>query len=198
MTDDRQLNARRHLWGHFTNLHATQRSGVPVISRGEGPWIFDDAGRRYLDGLSGLFTVNIGHGRHELAEVAAQQAESLAYFPIWSFAHEPAIDLATRLADLAPGDLDRGRQDAQHGLADHRLARAGFPHQPPHLARRHAERDASQQGRAVLKPDREVADGQVAHLSTGSKRSFSPSPSCEKDRTVRKSVMSGKTSTHQA
>ena len=107
MTDDRQLNARRHLWGHFTNLHATQRSGLPVISRGEGPWVFDDAGRRYLDGLSGLFTVNIGHGRRELAEVAAQQAESLAYFPIWSFAHEPAIDLATRLADLAPGDLNR-------------------------------------------------------------------------------------------
>lgn len=107
MTADRQSDARRHLWGHFTNLHSQQRSGVPIISRGEGPYVFDDAGRRYLDGLSGLFTVNIGHGRRELLAAGARQAEKLAYSPIWSFGHEPAIDLATRLAELAPGDLER-------------------------------------------------------------------------------------------
>jgi len=107
MNPDRQLLARRHLWGHFTDLNGVQRGGLPVIERGEGPYVFDDAGRRYLDGLSGLFVSNIGHGRTELANVGAAQASSLAYFPLWSFGHQPAIDLAAKLADLAPGDLNR-------------------------------------------------------------------------------------------
>ncbi len=58
-------------------------------------------GKRYLDGLSGLFVVQIGHGRHELAEAAAKQAAELAYFPLWSYTHPKAIELADRLADLA-------------------------------------------------------------------------------------------------
>lgn len=99
--------ARRHLWGHFTRLAAVQRDGMPIIVRGEGPWVHDSAGKKYLDGLSGLFTVNIGHGRRELAEAAARQMEQLAYFPLWSYGTEPAVDLASRLADLAPGDLNR-------------------------------------------------------------------------------------------
>jgi adenosylmethionine-8-amino-7-oxononanoate aminotransferase len=78
-----------------------------VITRGEGCYVWDQHGKRYLDGLSGLFTVQLGHGRKELAEAAARQAERLAYFPVWSFAHEPAIELAARLAELAPGDLNR-------------------------------------------------------------------------------------------
>ncbi|MGZ7087086.1 MAG: aspartate aminotransferase family protein, partial [Ilumatobacteraceae bacterium] len=57
--------------------------------------------------LSGLFTVQVGHGRAELGRAAAKQAETLGYFPVWSFAHEPAIELASRLAALAPGDLNR-------------------------------------------------------------------------------------------
>ncbi len=64
-------------------------------------------GRRYLDGLSGLFVVQVGHGRHELAEAASKQASQLAYFPIWSYAHPTSINLAERLADMAPGDIDR-------------------------------------------------------------------------------------------
>ncbi|HTL83819.1 MAG TPA: aspartate aminotransferase family protein, partial [Acidimicrobiia bacterium] len=79
---------------------------VPVIVRGEGAWVYDDRGRRYLDGLSGLFTTQIGHGRAELADAAAQQARELAYFPIWSYAHPRAIELAERVTALAPGDLD--------------------------------------------------------------------------------------------
>lgn len=55
--------------------------------RGEGTYIFDDKGKRYLDGLAGLFVVNAGHGRKELAEVAYKQAQQLAFFPIWSYAH---------------------------------------------------------------------------------------------------------------
>ena len=107
MNSDRQLLARRHLWGHFTDLNGVQRSGLPTIVRGEGPYVFDDAGRRYLDGLSGLFVSNVGHGRRRLASAGEAQASTLAYFPLWSFGHEPGIDLAAKLADLAPGDLNR-------------------------------------------------------------------------------------------
>ena len=76
--------ASRHLWMHFTRL--TSAGNVPVIVRGEGCSVWDDQGKRYLDGLSGLFTVQIGHGRAELAEAARAQSETLAYFPVWGFA----------------------------------------------------------------------------------------------------------------
>jgi adenosylmethionine-8-amino-7-oxononanoate aminotransferase len=78
-----------------------------VIVRGEGAYVWDDSGKRYLDGLAGLFTVQVGHGRRELAEAAAHQAAQLAYFPLWSYAHPAAVDLAERLADAAPGDINR-------------------------------------------------------------------------------------------
>jgi adenosylmethionine-8-amino-7-oxononanoate aminotransferase len=99
--------ARDHLWMHFTRLSAYQSAPVPVITRGDGCYVWDSAGRRYLDGLSALFVVQTGHGRQELADAAAKQASELAYFPIWSYAHPKAIELAKRLADLAPGDLNR-------------------------------------------------------------------------------------------
>jgi adenosylmethionine-8-amino-7-oxononanoate aminotransferase len=102
-----QQAARRHLWGHFTQLNGFQTEPMPIITRGEGNYIFDQNGHRLLDGLSGLFTVQVGHGRRELAEAATQQAATLAYFPLWSFGHEPGIRLAARLAELAPGDLNR-------------------------------------------------------------------------------------------
>ena len=100
-------SARDHLWMHFTRLSAYEGSPVPVIVRGDGPYIWDADGRRYLDGLSGLFVVQAGHGRAELAEAAAKQAGELAFFPLWSYAHPMAIDLAERLAHEAPGDLNR-------------------------------------------------------------------------------------------
>jgi adenosylmethionine-8-amino-7-oxononanoate aminotransferase len=107
-TESLSLSAQRHLWMHFTRLAAPgARPGVPIIARGQGCYVYDTAGKRYLDGLSGLFTVQIGHGRVELALAAAEQASRLAYFPVWSFAHEPAIRLAERLANGAPGDLNR-------------------------------------------------------------------------------------------
>jgi adenosylmethionine-8-amino-7-oxononanoate aminotransferase len=99
--------ARRHLWMHFTRLGAFADTDVPIITRGEGCYVWDQHGKRYLDGLSGLFTVQAGHGRVELGEAASRQAATLGYFPVWSFAHEPAIELAARLAALAPGDLNR-------------------------------------------------------------------------------------------
>jgi adenosylmethionine-8-amino-7-oxononanoate aminotransferase len=100
--------ARRHLWMHFSRLGSYgDGAPVPIIARGEGCHVWDVTGHQLLDGLSGLFTVQVGHGRPELAEVARVQAETLDYFPIWTYAHPPAIELATRLATLAPGDLNR-------------------------------------------------------------------------------------------
>ncbi len=102
-----QDKARRHLWLHFTRMSSYAGSEVPVIVRGEGQYVFDQNGRRYLDGLAGLFVSQIGHGRTEVAEAGARQASELAYFPLWSYAHPQAIELADRLATLAPGDLNR-------------------------------------------------------------------------------------------
>src|ERR1700730_5066945 len=94
-----------HLWLHC----AGQGPGFapPVIVRGDGVTIFDDAGNSYLDGLSGLFTVQVGHGRAELAQAAARQAETLAFFPLWGYATPTAIELSERLARHTPGDLNR-------------------------------------------------------------------------------------------
>ena len=86
---------------------AAAAAGLPIIIRGEGHKIWDDRGNEYIDGLSGLFVVQVGHGRAELAEAAAKQAKELAFFPLWSYAHPRAIELAERLAAGAPGDLNR-------------------------------------------------------------------------------------------
>lgn len=96
--------ATEHLWMHFTPLG----DDVPhIITKGEGCYVWDIHGRKYLDGLSGLFVVQAGHGRTEIAEAAARQAGDLGYFPIWTYAHPAAIRLAARLAELAPGDINR-------------------------------------------------------------------------------------------
>jgi adenosylmethionine-8-amino-7-oxononanoate aminotransferase len=97
----------RHVWGHFSQLAPSNHSEIEVIERGEGCYVWDTEGRRYLDGLAGLFTVQAGHGRRELAEAGARQAERLAYFPMWTYTHPAAIELSARLAALAPGDLKR-------------------------------------------------------------------------------------------
>lgn len=104
--NDLKTAARENLWLHFSP-QPQNNEDLPLIVRGEGAYIFDDKGRKYLDGLAGLFTVQVGHGRSELAEVMAKQAAELAFFPLWSYANKPATELAERLAQLAPGDLNR-------------------------------------------------------------------------------------------
>jgi adenosylmethionine-8-amino-7-oxononanoate aminotransferase len=99
--------AKRHLWMHFTRMGAYAEHDVPIIVRGEGCYVFDEDGKRYLDGLSALFCVNAGHGRAELGEAAERQARELGFYVNWSYAHPPAIELAARVAALAPGDLNR-------------------------------------------------------------------------------------------
>jgi adenosylmethionine-8-amino-7-oxononanoate aminotransferase len=104
---DLQEKAKRHMWLHFTRMSSYDDSDIQIIVRGEGNYVFDQHGKRYLDGLAGLFVSQIGHGRTEVAEAAARQASELAYFPLWSYAHPQAIELADRLAAMAPGDLNR-------------------------------------------------------------------------------------------
>jgi adenosylmethionine-8-amino-7-oxononanoate aminotransferase len=108
-TTNRELHelAKRHLWMSFTRMGAFADHEVPIVVRGEGCYVWDAEGRRYLDGLSSLFCTNLGHGRADLAQAAADQARELAFFPTWSYAHPRAIELAARIAGLAPGDLNR-------------------------------------------------------------------------------------------
>jgi len=103
-----QEQARRHLWMHFSRMGAYDADhAIPVITRGEGCHVWDENGKRYFDGLSALFCVNIGHGRADIAQAGAEQAKELGFFTNWSYAHPRAIELATRIAGLAPGDLNR-------------------------------------------------------------------------------------------
>ncbi|MFC4225065.1 aspartate aminotransferase family protein [Lysinibacter cavernae] len=102
-----QKQAKDHLWMHFSRQSSLDSHDVPIIVKGDGHHIWDNNGKKYFDGLAGLFVVNAGHGRKRLAQAAAKQAEELAFFPIWSYAHPSAIELADRLADYAPGDLNK-------------------------------------------------------------------------------------------
>jgi adenosylmethionine-8-amino-7-oxononanoate aminotransferase len=88
-------------------MSAYQDAEIPIIVKGEGCYVYDEHGNRYLDGLSALFCVNIGHGRADVAQAGADQAKDLGFFTNWSYAHPAAIELAARVANLAPGDLNR-------------------------------------------------------------------------------------------
>ena len=99
--------AKRHLWMHFTRMSAYEDAEVPIIVRGDGCYVYDEHGNRYLDGLSALFCVNIGHGRADVVQAGADQAKELGFYTNWSYAHPPSIQLAARIASLTPGDLNR-------------------------------------------------------------------------------------------
>ncbi|HJM27330.1 MAG TPA: aminotransferase class III-fold pyridoxal phosphate-dependent enzyme, partial [Acidimicrobiales bacterium] len=98
--------AQRHLMPHFTKGAVWRDASLPIIERGDGCYLWDTDGNRYLDGLAGLFCVNIGHGRTDLATAAAKQMETLAYSTNWGTAHPPAIEAASMIAEVAPGDLN--------------------------------------------------------------------------------------------
>ena len=103
-----QESAKDHLWLHMTNMGAYAEAELPVIVRGDGCYLEDANGKRYLDGLSGLFCVNIGYGYgEEIGEAAAAQMRELPYYTNWTSAHPRAIELAAEVASLAPGDLNR-------------------------------------------------------------------------------------------
>ena len=97
-----------NLWLHFTRTSdwLGDSPSVPVLDRGEGCYVWDSTGRRFLDGLSGLFCVQAGYGRTEMADAASEQMRRLPFATNWATAHQPAIDLAGALAERFPGDLD--------------------------------------------------------------------------------------------
>ena len=106
---DLQQNARDHLWMHFTRMGGFgEHQDVPIIVKGDGCHLWDSNGKRYLDALAGLFSVNIGYGYgEEIGQAALEQMRELPFYTNWSYAHPKAIELATELASLAPGDLNR-------------------------------------------------------------------------------------------
>jgi adenosylmethionine-8-amino-7-oxononanoate aminotransferase len=85
----------------------SESNEIPIIVRGEGTRVYDANGTEYFDGLSGLFTNSLGHGRRDIGEAMAEQVGELGFFPLWTYAHPKAIELAERLASLTPGDLNR-------------------------------------------------------------------------------------------
>ncbi len=108
MTLDLQQAARDHLWMHFTRMGGYDGAEVPIIVRGDGCYLEDSHGKRYLDGLAGLFSVNIGYGYgEEMGQAALAQLRELPFYTNWSYAHPRAVELAAELASLAPGDLNR-------------------------------------------------------------------------------------------
>jgi adenosylmethionine-8-amino-7-oxononanoate aminotransferase len=105
---DLQKAAREHLWLHFTRMGGYADHDVPIIVRGDGCYLEDANGKRYLDALAGLFSVNIGYGfGEEIGEAAAAQMRELPFYTNWSYAHPRAIELAAEIASLTPGDLNR-------------------------------------------------------------------------------------------
>jgi adenosylmethionine-8-amino-7-oxononanoate aminotransferase len=103
-----QKAAREHLWLHFTRMGGYLESEVPVIVRGDGCYLEDSNGKRYLDALAGLFAVQIGYSYgEEVGEAATAQLKELPFYTNWSYAHPRAIELAAEVASLAPGDLNR-------------------------------------------------------------------------------------------
>ncbi|MFM6981106.1 MAG: aspartate aminotransferase family protein [Micrococcales bacterium] len=102
-----QQAAKDHMFMHFTRHSPFQKNDIPIITKAQGHHFWDSTGKRYFDGISSLFCVNVGHGRERLAEAAAKQMKQLDYFPIWSHAHPTSIELAERILSYAPKSLNR-------------------------------------------------------------------------------------------
>ncbi len=100
--------ALAHVWIHTRNwVELVEQEGMRVFDRGEGEFLYDVYGTQYIDGLSGLWVVNAGHGRKEIADAMAEQAAKLAYVSSFAFTNVPAVQLAQRIAQFTPGDLER-------------------------------------------------------------------------------------------
>jgi len=103
--DELQKAARDHLWLHFTRMGGQD---APIIVRGDGCYLEDSNGKRYLDALAGLFAVQVGYSYgEEMGQAALEQMRELPFYTNWSYAHPRSIELAHEIAQLTPGDLNR-------------------------------------------------------------------------------------------
>ena len=142
---------------------------IPIIVRGEGCYVYDEHGKRYLDGLSALFCVNIGHGRADIAQAGADQAKELGFFTNWSYAHPPAIELAARIAVARPGRPQPGvlHQRRQRGGRVGDQARAPVP-------QGHRQPEQDQGDRARDRLPRHHARGAVGDRDHSLREPFEP------------------------
>ncbi|MFP4238381.1 aspartate aminotransferase family protein [Rhodosalinus sp.] len=146
-----RLDAAHHLHP-FTDHGALRDKGVRIITGAEGVWLKDSEGHRILDGMAGLWCVNIGYGRHELAEAAWRQMKELPYYnTFFQTTHVPAIALSAKIAELAPGDLNHvffassgsEANDTNIRLVRHYWARKGQPERQVIIARRNGYHGSS-------------------------------------------------------
>lgn len=151
------LDAGHHIHP-FTNRHELNAKGARIIVQAEGVWLTDSEGNRIIDGMAGLWCVNIGFGRKEIVRAAARQMETLPFYnTFFHTSHEPAIALAARLAELAPGDLNHvfftssgsEANDTNIRLVRHYWARKGMP-QKQIIISRHNAYHGSSMGSASL------------------------------------------------
>lgn len=145
VADEINSEAREHVWAHSLSWAEVARNdGMRVFTQGKGSRLWDIDGREYLDGISGLWVVNAGHGRAEIGEVMAEQAKKLAYVSSEAYTTEPTVRLASKLAEITPGDLSRvyfcsGGSEAVETavkIAKQVQAMRGFPRRYKIIARR--------------------------------------------------------------
>ncbi len=106
-TTDLVAKDRAHMLHPVSNIRAVLEHGPLVLAKGEGVYLWDTDGNKYIDGFAGLWNVNVGHGRHELAVAAAEQIDEVAFVPtFFGLASPPAIELAAKLASMFPGSLN--------------------------------------------------------------------------------------------
>ena len=168
MTLDLQQAARDHLWLHFTRMGAYGEAEVPIIVRGDGCYLEDSNGKRYLDALAGLFAVQIGYSHgDEIGQAAHEQMKELPFYTNWSYAHPRAIELrargrAARAGRPEPRLLRLGRLGGGRVRLE---ARAPVP----------PRRAASAAGRRSPAAPRTTARRWARSRSTASRRSRTPS-----------------------
>ena len=102
-----EQSARDHVWIHQLPWAEFESDNLRIFDRGEGSRLYDVHGREYIDGIAGLWVVNAGHGRREIAQAYADQAARLGYASAMTYTTTPAVRLAEKLAEITPGDLGR-------------------------------------------------------------------------------------------
>ena len=154
---------RRHYLHPFTDHKALAKRGTRVITRAEGVYLWDSEGKRILDGMSGLWCVNVGYGRDELVEAAAEQMRELPYYnSFFQTAHPPAIELSRKLVELAPDGISRvfltgsgsESNDTVLRMVRYYWALLGHPERNVIIARRNAYHGSTVAGAALggMKP----------------------------------------------